>query len=139
MGQGQEHPAPGEAHQAEAHPALERTPYTEHSLIGSPTPSGSLASALADLARRGFTDDFTVESGRLRARNSGLIFEPDELMIREHYRFEGTSDPDDMSILYAIESTSGVRGTLVDAFGVYANPAVSAAVRRIPFQPGSTR
>ena len=29
-----------------------------------------------------------------------------------------------MSIIYAIETRSGIRGTLVDAFGVYADPQV---------------
>jgi hypothetical protein len=111
---------------------MDETSYTEHSLIGSSTPSGSLATAVEDLARRGYTEEFIVDGGRLRARETGRTFEPEELVIREHHRFEGTSDPDDMSIVYAIESPSGDRGTLVDAFGVYADPAVSAVVRRIP-------
>jgi hypothetical protein len=45
------------------------------------------------------------------------------------------SDPDDMAIVYAIESGSGVRGTLVDAFGVYASPAVADVLARIPVRP----
>jgi len=57
-------------------------------------------------------------------------------MIREYHRFEGVSDPDDMSIVYAIESQSGTRGTLVDAFGVYSNPAVSAFLKDVPVEPG---
>ncbi len=66
-------------------------------------------------------------------------------MIRCFYRFEGISDPDDMAIVYAVESRSGLRGTLVDAFGTYANPALGAffrdvAVRRsrLPGTPGGT-
>jgi hypothetical protein len=116
-------------------------PYTEHSLIGAGTPSGTLASALSDLARRGFTERFTVEGGRLRAMESAQVFAPADLMIREHYRFEGTSDPDDMSVIYAIESRSGTRGTLVDAFGAYSNPDVSAAVSqiRVVTDPGPRR
>ncbi len=106
--------------------------YTEHSLIGSPSPSGSVATALADLARRGFEEHFAVEADRLRGLGSGRLFEPEELVIREHHRFEGTSDPDDMAIVYALESRSGVRGTLVDAYGVYSSPAISAVVSRIP-------
>ena len=53
-------------------------------------------------------------------------------MIREFHRFEGISDPDDMAIVYAIESKSGVRGTFADAFGVYADPATAAVLRRDP-------
>ena len=57
----------------------------------------------------------------------------DDVTIREYERFEGVSDPDDMAILYAIESSSGARGTLVDAFGVYADPGISAYLGRVPF------
>ena len=59
-------------------------------------------------------------------------------MIREFHRVEGVSDPDDMAIVYAIESKSGVRGTFADAFGVYADPA--AVFGAIPMRlawPGS--
>jgi hypothetical protein len=31
-----------------------------------------------------------------------------------------------MSILYALETRSGIRGTLADAFGAYADPSVAA-------------
>jgi hypothetical protein len=111
---------------------VESQAYTEHSLIGCPSPSGSVATALDDLARRGFEEHFAVEAGRLRGLGSGRLFDPEELVIREHHRFEGTSDPDDMAVVYALESRSGVRGTLVDAYGVYSSPAISAVMSRIP-------
>jgi hypothetical protein len=53
------------------------------------------------------------------------------LTIRDYQRFEGVSDPDDMSIVYALESADGTRGALVDAFGVYASPAVAAVMERV--------
>lgn len=90
--------------------------------------------ALDDLARRGFTEHFAVFGDRLRAVGGGQTFTADELMIREYYRFEGVSDPDDMSIVYAIETRDGTRGTLVDAFGVYSNPAVSAFLDDVPIR-----
>jgi hypothetical protein len=36
-----------------------------------------------------------------------------------------------MAILYAIETRSGVRGTLADAFVVYADPLVGAFMREV--------
>ena len=92
----------------------------------------TLTGALDDLARRGFTERFGVVGDELRAVEGGRAFRAEELMIREYYRFEGISDPDDMSIVYAIESRDGTRGTLVDAFGVYSNPAVSAVLKSVP-------
>jgi hypothetical protein len=39
-----------------------------------------------------------------------------------------------MSIVYAIESRDGTRGTLVDAFGVYSSPAVTHVLERVPIR-----
>ena len=39
-----------------------------------------------------------------------------------------------MSIVYAIESRDGTRGTLVDAFGVYSNPAVTRVLEHVPIR-----
>jgi hypothetical protein len=94
----------------------------------------TLAGALDDLARRGFTERFGVAGDRLRAVEGGKTFRAEDLTIREFHRFEGVSDPDDMSIVYAIESRDGTRGTLVDAFGVYANPAVGAVLANVPIR-----
>ena len=82
--------------------------------------------------RRGFAEHLEIIGDELRALESGKTFKPEDLVIREYHRFEGVSDPDDMSIVYAIESQSGTRGTLVDAFGVYSNPAVSAFLKDVP-------
>ena len=68
---------------------------------------------------------------RLRAVTSGETFRATEVVIAEYHRFEGVSDPGDMSIVYAIETRSGIRGTLVDAFGVYADRRVGAFVKEV--------
>jgi hypothetical protein len=89
------------------------------------------------LRRRGFSSDFVAWPEGLRLLESGRTLSPDEVVIREYYRFEGESDPDDMAIVYAIEGADGSRGVLVDAFGVYANPAVGAALRNVRVCPGA--
>jgi hypothetical protein len=91
----------------------------------------TVAGVMQDLAGRGFTDQFKPVAEGLLAVRSGQTFAPGEVTIREDYRFEGESDPDDMSIVYAIETRNGVRGTLTDAFGVYADPRVGAFVRTV--------
>ena len=88
----------------------------------------TLTEVIERLADEGFTEHFGVQGNRLRSFGSGRTFGATDVVIRKFHRFEGVSDPDDMSIVYAIESASGVRGTLIDAFGVYADPAVSAFV-----------
>ena len=101
----------------------------------------TLSNAIERLVSRGFTAHFGVVGDRLRAFDSGKTFGADQLTIREFQRFEGVSDPDDMPIVYAIESSDGTRGSLVDAFGAYSNPSVSAFLHdmpiRRPVEPGA--
>ena len=94
----------------------------------------TLACAIAELARRGFTESFRVVEGTLRTVGTAETLRPEDLVIREYHRFEGVSDPDDMAIVYAIESTSGLRGTVADAFGVYSDPALSAVLQNVPIR-----
>lgn len=92
----------------------------------------TMTAALDALGRRGFTENLSVVGNRLRVAGTGASFQPADLVIREHHRFEGVSDPDDMAILYAIEATGGIRGTLVDAYGVYSDPLISAFMKAVP-------
>jgi hypothetical protein len=92
----------------------------------------TLRRVIDELSRRGYTEHFRAVDGGLQALGTGQRFAPKDLKIRGYYRFEGVSDPDDMAIAYAIETTSGVRGVLIDAFGVYADPTTAAALRNVP-------
>ena len=88
--------------------------------------------AIECLDHEGFVEHFAVADGSLHGLDGGKAFRPDQVVIRKFARFEGVSDPDDMSIVYAIEGWDGTRGTLVDAFGVYADPAVGMFVNAVP-------
>jgi hypothetical protein len=94
----------------------------------------TLSSTIERFISLGFTAHFGVVGGRLRAFDSGKTFEADQLTIREFQRFEGVSDPGDMAIVYAIESSDGTRGSLVDAFGAYSSPTVSAFLHDVPIR-----
>jgi hypothetical protein len=96
----------------------------------------TLAAAVDDLTRRGFTEDFHVVDGKLRATGTGETVTSEHLVIREYHRFEGISDPDDMAIVYGVEATNGLRGTVVDAFGVYSDPVLSALLEHVPIRLG---
>ncbi len=47
------------------------------------------------------------------------FYQPQDLKIIKTYRFEGDSDPGDMSIIYLIEANDGLIGYSMDAYGVY--------------------
>jgi len=94
----------------------------------------TLACTMDDLASSGFVEHFGVRGNELRSFDSGRRFSPHQVVVREYHRFEGVSDPDDMAIVYAIEGEGGVRGTLVDAFGAYSDPTVSAFLAEVPIR-----
>jgi hypothetical protein len=98
---------------------------------------GPLAATIEQLRSQGFTAHLGVVDNRLRAFDSGKTFDPHEVVIAGYFRFEGVSDPDDMAIAYAIESATGTRGILVDAFGVYSSPAVSDFMAQVPIRRAS--
>ncbi|MGH7536810.1 MAG: hypothetical protein ACREMG_14700 [Gemmatimonadales bacterium] len=97
----------------------------------------TLAGVMEDLARSGFIEHFGVRGEELRSFDSGRAFRAGDVVVREFHRFEGVSDPDDMAIVYAIEGEGGVRGTLVDAYGAYSDPAVSAFLAGVPIRGAS--
>ncbi|WP_400193724.1 phosphoribosylpyrophosphate synthetase [Hymenobacter sp. B81] len=82
----------------------------------------TLLQAVRDLNRRGYTADFNVVDDRLYCPGLDLSLHPQEFHVREFHRFEGTSDPGDESVVYAIESDDGICGVLVSAFGPYSEP-----------------
>lgn len=80
----------------------------------------TLTEAIKDLRKRGYTEDFNLQPHCLQCRSLDLHVHPEDFTVEEFYRFEGMSNPDDNSVLFAISSDDGLKGTLVDAYGVYA-------------------
>lgn len=94
--------------------------YTEAN--DSPTFMSELDRCVNRLGEKGYTDQFKVERKHLQSlTDSKKRYKPKDVKAVNFFRFEGISDPDDMSILYAIETTDGRKGTLVDAYGLYSD------------------
>jgi hypothetical protein len=91
----------------------------------------TLLEAVNALRDRGYTYDFHYEDSSLNCKMISEKFLPDDLKITEYYRFEGMSDPDDNTIVYAIESRQGHKGILIDAYGAYADEHKAAFIKDI--------
>lgn len=91
----------------------------------------NMVDAINDLKARGFTTDFNLKENYIECSNSKRQLLPNEFDIMEVYRFEGMTNPDDQAILYAIESHDGLKGVLVNAYGVYADPISQALVAKL--------
>jgi len=92
----------------------------------------SLIDALKDLKQRGFTVDFNLAFDHVKCQASGVCLNPSQFEITEHYRFEGNSNPDDSSVVYAIESKDGsMKGTLVSAYGMYSDNISDEMIQKL--------
>lgn len=91
----------------------------------------SLSSLLNKMAQDGYSANFKMADEGLEDLSTNKVYKPTEVAIPNFFRFEGTSDPEDMAILYAIETNDGVKGTLIDAYGTYADEKVNEFVVKV--------
>ncbi len=78
----------------------------------------TLVEALNDLNKRGYTYDFNLKENCLYCQSLDQTFTSKDFDVVEHYRFEGASDPGDLSEVYAIETGNGIKGVLTDGYGI---------------------
>jgi hypothetical protein len=80
---------------------------------------GTLSETINGLKMEGYVLDFNVNRESVVCDNSNMILSPDDFEIDKVYRFEGETNPDDQSILYAISSPKfNVKGLLVKGYGI---------------------
>jgi len=91
----------------------------------------SLASCLNKMVLDGYEDDFKISDKGLRSLKTEKFYQPEEINVVNFFRFEGQSDPNDNTIMYVIETTDGVKGTLVDAYGPYADVKLSEFMQQV--------
>jgi hypothetical protein len=92
----------------------------------------TVSQAVDDLKQRGYTLDFNLKGSCLECMGQNL--DPKDFEITEFHRFEGNSDPGDEAVVYAIESHNGLKGVLVNAFGVYSEPLSDDMIKKLSFQ-----
>lgn len=91
-----------------------------------PSTPDTVTDALAQLAAEGYTADYQLRGGMLRASSLGAETRAcpiSEAVVERMYRFEGPSDPGDEMVVFGIrDPKTDVRGSLVSAFGIGADP-----------------
>lgn len=100
-------------------------------MSASPKNYHNLLEAVNGLRSRGYSYDFNYEDACLFCDKISEKFKAGDLMITEYYRFEGMSDPEDNSVIYAIESNTGLKGIIIDAYGAYSDEHKSAFLANI--------
>lgn len=94
----------------------------------------TVSEALTDLIKRGYTTDFSIliQKECLVYNKTAKELSPNEFEIDEIYRFEGSSDPGDEMIIFAISSSKyNIKGVVVNAYGMYSDSMSSKIVERL--------
>ncbi len=80
---------------------------------------GTLSQAINKLKlEEGYEHDFNLMDEKIEIKTKNETYSVEEFDVDKVLRFEGMSNPDDNAILYAITTTSGRKGVLVDGYGI---------------------
>lgn len=96
-----------------------------------PTNMTDMEKCLNKLESEGYTDQYKVEKGKLTDLSNNKKYKARDVKAVNFFRFEGLTNPEDMSILYAIETSDGRKGVLIDAYGLYADDDTSAFMQEV--------
>jgi len=91
----------------------------------------SLTTCVNKVVKDGFKDSFKVMPRGLYSCANSRYFRPEQVSIVDFYRFEGQSDPSDNAIMYVIETADGSKGTLIDAYGAYADASINVFMNEV--------
>jgi hypothetical protein len=92
---------------------------------------------LNKLPKKGYGNELKISQEGGSFDGSDSIYTPEQLTIIKVYRFEGESDPADMAIIYLIESESGEKGFILNAYGTYSdqdNPYYDEFIKKVKIE-----
>lgn len=108
----------------------------KHSIITSQVMDNEYAKHEIDYIRRyeaiGYTDQFMVVDNRLNNLNTKKSYAPDEVTILKEHRYEGMSNPSDMSLLYVLKTSDGGKGTLLANYGAKGDTGIHEFMDSVP-------
>ncbi len=87
----------------------------------NPNKYSTLVEAFQELKKRGYRSSFKLQEKGMKCLTTEKIYQPENMKIVEYQRFEGATNPSDMSILFAVECDDGVKGTVISSYGTYAD------------------
>lgn len=92
----------------------------------------TLSEAMKALNQQGYVNDFNLHPEWIECPPLKLRLAPEEFHVDQVHRFEGkSSSPDDSAVLFAISSSTGLKGLLVDAYGMYADSLSPIMIQKL--------
>ncbi len=96
----------------------------------------TVSDAIRRLQADGYTGNwYATADHRLQCDQSGEFLDPSEAQVDHILRFEGQSDPDDMTILFALRTPAGTKGLYSAPFGAQTPAEDSEVIARLPHAP----
>ncbi len=97
---------------------------------------GTLSETINGLKKEGYTIDFNIHEEHLVCHQADMILSPVDFKIEKTYRFEGETNPDDQSILYAISSAKfNIKGVLVNGYGISSDDVSNTLIEKLKTHP----
>ncbi|WP_252723131.1 hypothetical protein [Pseudotamlana agarivorans] len=81
---------------------------------------------------KGYKSNFRIQNEKLISSDTKNVFSPEEIQIVAMHRYEGMSNPSDMSMLYIIEANKEEKGTFLMAYGPNAETEVAEFFNKVP-------
>lgn len=92
----------------------------------------SLVEAQQGLREQGYTEEFLWKDDKMMAADRSKTYEPSDFKMVENYRFEGMTNPGDMSIVMVVEASDGKKGYVVSGYGTYADAKLDEFMDEVP-------
>lgn len=93
---------------------------------------GTLSETINALISLGYDHDFNITEECIVCNQANITLSPTDFQIDKVYRFEGQSNPDDQSILYAISSPKfDIKGILVNGYGISSDETTSKLIEKL--------
>jgi hypothetical protein len=81
---------------------------------------------------KGFTTNYYFQDDKLINTETKTEYVPNDIFIVAEHRYEGMSNPSDLSILYIIKTNNGEKGTLLLGYGPTADLELADFFKKIP-------
>ncbi|MGO4913117.1 phosphoribosylpyrophosphate synthetase [Leeuwenhoekiella sp. W20_SRS_FM14] len=94
----------------------------------------SLSVAIEDLQDKGYTVDFNLVDEGIESKHLKKTWTAAQIEVEEAFRFEGMTNPGDNSVLYVINTKSGEKGLLVDAYGAYSGQISQEMIQKLKIE-----
>ncbi|MBU2997721.1 hypothetical protein KO500_14825 [Cellulophaga baltica] len=84
-----------------------------------------------EYSEKGYTASYMIKNDKLEDLDTKKTYKPSEVFIKKEFRFEGMSNPSDMSILYIVE-TSDSKGTVLANYSPSSDTNMAEFFTNIP-------